>query len=830
MNKIVWLHPYELQQGFKLMVENQIRSLGINASDLFFASLTKGCTKIGAKKKIVVDRDIHKKAAFEKELEAKKPTFIIINDIAALYYITGKYESLALCRGSIYYWRGIPCLVVDRLLKTKSTKEGQWIFKSDMRKMARWISGKQYQEPQFSHTVCKTAAHLQEFSAFAGQSLLIALDIETTRGLYITTIGYTCIRLDGAVHTYVVPFINGAKVTGAHWDNAEDEIAAWNIVANVHANSALKVMQNGLYDSSFFLRYNIPLTHYLGDTLHMFHSIWTEAPKRLDFISSMCCDYYTYWKDAKNVDDDSLEKKAAEKGIAVPTTTSGMEQYWVYNALDCHNTALNIIYLLRLFAQLEWVRNNYRTEFAEQIGPIMTMTMNGIFINQKVQQVLNLSLIHESEEALQILRIMVDDPDFNPNSTPQVADLIYDVLKAKPMKAGDRTTDEKFLKLTATQNPLFARIINQIWATKKPLNNASKYGTMRLFHGRYIYQLSTAGTETGRLASKGHPFWYGMNVQNWPSEMKVMWQADPGYVFVEIDYSASDNWFTAFETEDPLLMKNMSSGKDVHCLHGEFFFRRAYDDLVAGKKAGADWVVHPIKGIRQNTKRIVYGANYLMMARTLYITMGRESVVASAEALGYYDADDWSERQLIALCEVWLTRYHTELYPGIRKWIDRAQAQAVANGNKASCAFGRTRIFFGSLATDEAIKRELAAYYGQGGSAGNINHSILEIYYKSGLEEEDVTMIAQIHDSLWFRIPIAWIPNIPRLQRLMENEVTLHGRKFVVPTEAKIGIGGGKRMIDYKPGKTTITDVLEHEKKWWGKFNAKYEKYLKMVS
>jgi len=57
------------------------------------------------------------------------------------------------------------------------------------------------------------------------------------------------------------------------------------------------------------------------------------------------------------------------------------------------------------------------------------------------------------------------------------------------------------------------------------------------------------------------------------------------------------------------------------------------------------------------------------------------------------------------------------------------------------------------------------------------------------------------------------------LRNQMERECEIHGRKFVVPVEGQVGIGWGKRMIDWDEN-TTLKDVETHDKNWWKKWNS----------
>src|SRR3546814_6897577 len=89
---------------------------------------------------------------------------------------------------------------------------------------------------------------------------------------------------------------------------------------------------------------------------------------------------------------------------------------------------------------------------------------------------------------------------------------------------------------------------------------------------------------------------------------------------------------------------------DGQAIHGELFFARPYDWIVAGKKAGDPDVVHPTRGVRQLVKRVVHGSNFMMAAMTLYLTMGRDAVVVAVKLAGHSTADSWPQEELVNFC------------------------------------------------------------------------------------------------------------------------------------------------------------------------------------
>ena len=848
--KVIWLEPPNMSNAMRKLAHSYLRRSGFNLYDFQFISLTKGCLIKETKTRWVADAE--KEPQFRNELRALQPDFIICNDKAALNYITGKYTSLAKCRGSIYNYNGVPALVLDELRQTKIKNISSWVLLQDLGKLKRWLSGKLREEPKFTYTVCHSVGEVKHMvENIAPYATMISVDIETT-GTVISSIQYTILwqtdhNTPYAMHTWNVPFINPLKSDGCHWETENEELIVWNQIRKINATKAIKVLQNGSYDAAYLLKYRVPLRNYLADSLHAWHSIWCEAPKRIDFIASIALDKYCYWKDEGKVEDDKEDKK----GGKIPKDKEGLDSYWLYGALDTHNTLLCFRFILAVMIEkkLDWAIENYRQEMRQQFGPALWMTMQGVKINPKLQQKFALEFQDISDKARADLQLITGDPNFNPNSWRDIQVMVYDVLMAKPYGRGKqrRSTDEKVLTMVADQSNIFIQLfIEKLWECKKNANNVSKYGSGISLNGRFMSKSCAGVTETGRYASKAHDFWVGTNAQNVPYVMRPMLEADDGYILFDIDYSQSDAYFTAHESGDEAFIANMMGPNDVHCLHAEFFFKMPYEKLYNGHKAKEDWVSHNVTGVRSITKRVVYGANYLMAGATLLLTMSRKPVQAAAAFLKIKGAYKLPDRALIKLCDAFLAKYF-KMYPRLKEWLyDEAIPKAVAAGNKASCAFGRTRIFFGNLA-DSKTQREFAAFFGQGGTAGNINKALDNIYY--GMHEESIADIAaepslrgyyrilesrgatnvlqnlrqhgvrlmfQVHDSIIGQVPKEKIWLVRGVQLAMANRVEINGRVFRVPTEAQVGLGWGKRMIDFHDD-ITIEEIEAADKTWWEK-------------
>jgi DNA polymerase I-like protein with 3'-5' exonuclease and polymerase domains len=759
-----------------------------------------------------------------------KPHAIACQDMYTLWALTGDdTASLDKYRGSTFFVGGTPIVIFNKAhsYNWSIVKHGSWLLSHDLKKLKRWETKEVRNEPKFEWVLCATESRLAELQDCAAHSTLIAADIETANG-FITCIGFSCLR-DARVYNFVVPFFNPLAEGGVYWETPELEVAAWRTVKAVCANSVVKIYQNGAYDATYQLRFHIPAHQYLLDSMYMMNAVWSEAPKSLDFLASIFVDHYCYWKDDSKGVTDANDK--------VPVTEEKLMQYWQYNALDNYYTLLVSMALMQIVSKTPWALANYKMKFSLQVGPALAASMRGMHVNHwKLESKANENEL-ASDTALEKLRIMSADPEFNPKSGPQLANLLYDVIGAKPItqqgrgrKDTSRSTDEKLLKLVQTQHPILSKIIQAVWDFKKPQNNVSKYGPLKqrensagklIWNGlrlwnnsRLLYSISVTGTETDRASSNQHAFRCGTNAQNIPEEIRDAMEAPPGYIFVEFDYSQSDAFFVAGESGDEKYIETMRgviAGLDSHLRHAAFFYDMTYEELEERHKKKDPFVSKNPTGIRPITKRIVHGKNFLMRGATLFMLMGVEQVTNGMLAMGWPAPKGHND--MVKWCQHQLDRFGQELYPDLEAWQKSLPVEIAKNGGLLTNVWGATRYFFGDWLKDKSVHREMAAQVGQGGTAGNVNRSLYEYWYVEKLDGPNCYFTTQTHDSLKFAIRVELVHEYAKkILTIMQKPVTIKSWTFHVPVEAKIGFSWGRGLQEYNP-KQTVEDWKEHERK-----------------
>lgn len=775
-------------------------------------------------------------AQIDKHIAVVKPRLLVISCPAVLGAIAGN-SSVDLCRGSVYEYRGLTCIVtfpIDAIHKRADTKNrdedgfqsytvkaGRWVLINDWQKVQRHYTGAVRHQPEFTYTVIRTVAAGKIAVEWLSDCAAISNDIETKGGAHqaITCIGYTGIKPDGRVHTFVFPFYDAFKVGGCFWESSLDHQIVWLQCKAINANKAIKIFQNGSYDNSWYIRDRIPTYNYHIDTIHLWHSLYPELPKRLDYIASFCLDRVQFWKeDIKGIDAKDVSKQ-----------DSDMETYFRYNALDCYNTLMSCRVLLAILLSSDWAKWNYMTEF-QMMLIALKMSMRGFKADKMLLGEIRCKLEAEALQAEKDFRTLADDPELNVNSPVQIKEFLYEQIgmpKIGP-RAKRGTTDKKVLKLVRLEHPLYAYIIDTLAKAKEPKRTISNICDMTMYTKRFRTALSACGTETWRFASKASNFWDGTNMQNIPESYRNWLCADPGYILVDADYSQSDGYFVAFESEDPVMIDTFTSGKDTHAIHAAFFFKTTYEKVIEGVKKKDKFFTHPQTGIRPITKRVVHGANFLMRETTLYYTMGKESVVAAALAMGFKDAGRWQESNLIGFCKKLLSGYR-DMYIRLnqQQWYGEIK-QLLVSSAMITNAFGMTRIFFGD-ANDDDTQREATAFYGQSDTAGNINRSLMELNhgyipsrfrdapnpsYKTVepfiLEDHGGQLLLQNHDSIVFQVPIEnHIELINNTLTVMERPVIIHGRTFSVPADCKVGLRWGKTMIPWNRDNPPTLDQIK---------------------
>ena len=869
-----------ITEGYQGIFESLMLGAGLNPQQVRRYSVWK--SPVARSHKLLIQKGNRKSPGFNPDprvaaavrefldnaIDRVNPELILCLDLAMLGIVEPRWDIATIdnLRGGVYFYRDIPFLVttpfsavhtqkkakdVRALNQGYETKEafdaavnsddeseddpaepdeeedkeifiapytipyGNWILRADLRKAHRLIqSGVRKPHPQIR--LCLSAGDVSEARDFLSESILLANDIETNPELGLMTVdGYSGLLESGEIRSYVFPLYAGKSHTAGTPVHLPQ---IWQTLIHLSNLDTPVIYQNGAYDCFWKVRYGIPPKNYAYDTMSMFWAIFPELPKRLDFISSIMLDDYQYWKGDRKSDDFTT--------------------YLLYNGRDCDRTLRSGIRLIDLLIQDERSRLNFQSAH-NRVLAALGMSLRGMRVSTERMAAHGAQLEQDAAARLERLRYVVADPEFNPNSPKQKSELIYRKLGARPRtakgrivsKIEDGSTGAIALRAIRSDHPLFKRVANSIMESMEPAKQISNIINMRLAkwpngQTRFYTGYNGVGTNTSRLSSTSAPINVGTNGQNFRKTYRDVLIPDPGHFLLEGDLSAGDDVFVTFESGDPHKIELFRSGRDAHSQNATLFFPNwTYDAVRAGKAADDPRVIHPITGIRQITKKLSHGCNYLMAALTLLMTAGREAIVAAAKEVGFEDAGYWSQERLAEFCvsreELYRNHYTRFKRSGPESWYTDLQSELIATGGFTT-PFHYFQRFLGDN-RDPNIIRAVAATAGQAGTAGRINMAMDELILGNipksfrdapnpdadaeplvvSRAEHGISLRLQTHDSLTFDVDPehpGWEEGADRIFRVMRRPVVIRNKltglneHFIVGSEFEAGFAWGKGL------------------------------------
>ncbi len=676
--------------------------------------------------------------------------------------IEDKKADLKAHSGSMFKLLGLPCLIVPNTKQLRTVPHARFLFSIWLKKLTN-PNFPSFPEMDWEIVTQDNAPELlEEFK----DAVLMAVDIETTKE-----------EIDPEIHLTNPPEFRGLWVRGKAsktgkklmnfipkitmvgycglFKNNDDTYRSKSIVLyintmvditwmrNFNVLPAAKIMQNGGYDSSYFIRYASPLDNYLWDTFTLMHSWFAELPRDLPFITSLLNKDFRYWK-------DEAETNLAE-----------------YNAKDIHTTLWNFIYLIQYMPQ--WAKDNYAENFRMQF-PCITCGLEGLDVDEEIKE----NEKSKRERVVEINRARLEyiiTEGFNPNSAKQVLTLIHG-LGFKKVNNTDVKALTKF-KEAHPLNEFFVSLITQVREDRKAV---STYFDTPLLDGRLLYELNPGGTATGRLASKASNFWCGTQIQNIPPYAKPMCVADAGWLLGAIDNGQSESRCTAYISEDQNLIRTVEESEDFHKTNASLFFGMPVSKITAA--------------IRKVAKRVNHGSTYNMGWYVLWETMGTKAVLNAKKLLGIA-----SNINIKGVCTYLLSTFDNA-YPDIRGKFYPEVIEEILLTGKLVGATGWTRLCFGDPTKSKPILNSYIAHPPQSLSVKIINAAFFDTWLRLQIGESKIRMKAQVHDEIFYQYrPEDRDYCAGVISKRMEKPTIVRGRSMVIPNDPVLD---GKCWADLK--------------------------------
>lgn len=644
-------------------------------------------------------------------------------------------------------YKSVEVLFLNPLEHLRTVPEAPYVFKRFISKLtnpAKW-----FPQSTFTWELATPESISSVYDSFQAATL-ISCDIETAEGNIhrsINCAGYCALFADGSTHSVVIP-------TTEHWG------IEW--MARFNALAAPKILQNGLYDNVYYMRWNAPLHNWLYDTNILFHCWLAELPKRLDFITAFAIREIRFWKDDGK--------------------SGGSHAYYEYNAKDCWATMMAWLSLVNEAPQ--WALDNYKIEFP-LVFPCLHCELDGIeadeieFKLSKAEIEAKL-LEHESKLAAWI------SPKFNPGSPVQVKNLLFNLGYRDRDGGLPDSSDDKTLTAAGAMSPFNALICEEIQSVREYRKLLSTYLVWEKFWDKRLhYKLNPAGTDTGRLASTESSFWCGLQIQNMPrgKEVKRFLRADRGYLFGENDFAQSEARCVGYISGCNSLIELVEGPHDYHSWNAQSFFGVPYEEIydeATGKTLN--------KSLRDLSKRTNHGANYNMGAQVMLETMGPKKVAEAKRVLKLPE-----KMGLLQVCQFLLDAY-ARTYPEVKvdyqEWIKRT----VSINRKLVSPLGWTRYTFLDPKASKPALNSLVAHVPQNLSVSIINPCFYDIWRRSvyGDFRGVVRVKAQIHDSILYAYSEGR-PDLPeKICDMMKRSVPVTdikgvARTMVIPPDISAG-------------------------------------------
>ena len=218
----------------------------------------------------------------------------------------------------------------------------------------------------------------------------------------------------------------------------------------------------------------------------------------------------------------------------------------------------------------------------------------------------------------------LDDP-INISSPTQLAILLYDILKVKPVdKNSHRGTGVDILN--KIDNPICKAVLDYRAIGKLLSTYIDKLPEcVNPKDGRIHCSFNQIGADTGRFSSSDP------NLQNIPSrnhDIRKMFVASPGHVLMSSDYSQQEPKVMTQMCGDPKMIKAYQEGKDLYAEIAALSFNTSYDNCLEFRPDGT---TNPEgKNRRSQAKSILLGVLYGRGVQSIAEQLGTTTKKAQA--------------------------------------------------------------------------------------------------------------------------------------------------------------------------------------------------------
>lgn len=591
----------------------------------------------------------------------------------------------------------------------------------------------------------------------------ICLDLEVING------EVDCLALGwSATESICIPF---RGQYGDYFTPDEELEIILSVAKIIQEERITKVGANFIFDLQFlFHKYGIRPRGTIHCTQIAQKISYPDFPAGLDFVTSMHTDIPYYKADGK-------------QWMRMGTGT--WEEWWNYNGTDA------IVPVEAIPKQIAILKKqgNYETYERQRklIEPLIYMSERGIrvdvegMITYKGEQ--NAKLDEYTDQLHELVGYKI-----NPNSPQQLMDFFYKKAGIKPYKKRNQrgeyvdTSDVDALKRLFRNDSYpdyirkAARIMLDIRSLSKRISTYLNVGKVDR-DGRYRSSYKPVGAETGRLSSGETIFGTGGNQQNWPHDLLRFFLFDEGYIGYTLDLSQIENRIVAYVGGVIPQIEAFEAGIDLHRLTASVIFGKPYDQI-SSEDGSSD-----LGDGRQSERYWGKKGNHAINYDVGYVTFALKNEMPERDA----------KRVLETI--------HRG-YPQIRGGYHVVIQNMLKANRMVTNLFGRNRLFLGpiipsppNITLGDCLNtyREAYAQLAQSTTADKMNEQGLEYVYYNQHDFKPLELLAQIHDSIVFQIPLSvpWeyhAKMILMIKNSLEQSLFWHDREIKTPVDLSIGL------------------------------------------
>jgi len=344
---------------------------------------------------------------------------------------------------------------------------------------------------------------------------------------------------------------------------------------------------------------------------------------------------------------------------------------------------------------------------------------------------------------------------FNLNSPKQIAGVLFDELKLKPVKKGKSgySTDVSVLKILSKDHPL-PELLLKYRSSEKLLSTYIDTLPRQVNPetGRIHTSFIQTAAATGRLSSRDP------NLQNIPvrtPEGRAIREGfvpgEKGWLFLSADYSQIELRILAHLSGDESLGKAFQEDGDVHRLTATKIF------------GGPEEFV--TREMRDAAKTVNFGVIYGMSAHRL----SGELRISRREAQNFIDS-------------------YFASYNGVKLWIEQTIREAVKRGY-VTTLLGRRRYIPDLKSSNKNIKsaaeRIAVNTPIQGTSADMIKKAMIAVHNRLQTSHLMARLLIQVHDELIFEAPPEEVDPLTKIVR----EEMIQALPLSVPVKVSVKTG-----------------------------------------